>query len=246
MPRTPYTISSPHPPPLCSVLIPSRARPERLLAAIRSVWSTPDVEVLVRLDSDDLTATTPDLTTNHTLIDELEAIGVRVLVGERKSGYDSLIHFYAELSAIATAPWIWIMNDDAHIANAVDVVDVDVTPTVPFGRRHRRRARWRTVWELGQTWIDQLRRIPTTGVIVQAEMYKLGQSCYFDGEGSAFPIVPRDVWKRFGYERPEGPIDAWLDRLLRLDNGWRTQFLIGVAAVHERDDDAELARHRQM
>lgn len=234
------------PAPVCSVLIPSRARPDRLLKAIRSVWSTAapaprsDIEVLVRLDTDDTTAITPDPATGRTLIDTLEAEGVRVLVGERGRGYNEHVSFYVELSAIATAPWIWIMNDDAHVARTLDIVP----PTDPIYRQ--RRTRWDAAWVLGKTWLEQLRHMPATGVIVQAEMYKLGGSAYFDSEGSAFPIVPRDAWKHVGVTHPEGPLDAWLDRVLRTNNGWRTKFLVGVATVHERDTDAELAIHRQL
>lgn len=234
------------PAPVCSVLIPSRGRPDRLLKAIRSVWSTAtpaprgDIEVLVRLDRDDLTAITPDPATGRTLIDTLEAEGVRVLVGERGRGYNEHVSFYVELSAIATAPWIWIMNDDAHVARTLDIVP----PSDPVYRQ--RRTRWDAAWVLCKTWLEQLRHHPTTGVIVQAELYQLGASRYFDGEGSAFPIVPRDAWKLVGYEHPEGPLDTWLDRILRLDNQWRTKFLVGVATVHERDTDAELAIHRQL
>lgn len=220
--------------PLCSILIPSRARPARLWKAIRSFWaSNPgpgEVEVCVRLDIDDEVGAAP------AVIAELEHAGVRVLIGPRHQGYRTLARFYDELSAVATAPWIWIWNDDAHLARASDYVKLG----------HHEHTRRMAKWAHARPWFEQLRRIPDIGAIVQAEMYKLGGSAYFDCDGSAFPIVPRDAWKLIGFEHPEEPIDTWLDTRLRVDNGWRTEFLTNVAAVHERDDDAALEIHRRM
>jgi hypothetical protein len=95
---------------LCSVLIPSRARAERLRKTIRSIRSTSDsarVEILVRFDDDDAGSLA--------LIPELEGGGIRVIVGPRGQGYQDLHLFYDELARAANGAWIFIMNDDATV-----------------------------------------------------------------------------------------------------------------------------------
>lgn len=95
---------------ICAILIPSRARPERLWKTIRSVRETSApgaAEILVRFDDDDHASLA--------IVDDLAAADVRVLVGPRRQGYPSLSDFYTELADSATSPWMWIMNDDACI-----------------------------------------------------------------------------------------------------------------------------------
>ena len=98
---------------VCSVLIPSRRRPSRLLSAIASVHGTTSspgaAEVLVRVDDDD----------QETLaaVPEIERAGARVVVGPRGQGYGQLASYYDELSRLAQAPWCWVMNDDARVAS---------------------------------------------------------------------------------------------------------------------------------
>lgn len=202
---------------LCSVLIPSRGRPDRLrrtLQSIRDTSSATDVEILVRLDDDDR----PSLDSVDQLIREHRAL---VLVGSRRRGYDSLGEFYGELAQVARGEWIWIMNDDAHVTG----------PTA----------------DTSGTWDADLRTIPTTGKIVQPECYQLNQSKYWSSEGGAFPIVPNRCWERLGEVLFGGPSwDTWLDQMLRARNGWTTRFLPGISVVHERDGDDVLARHREI
>jgi hypothetical protein len=202
---------------ICSVLIPSRARIDRLRKTLRSIRQTSrasDVEILVRFDDDDRESldVVEDLTREH---------GIRVLTGPRRLGYLSLGEFYAELAAVATGAWIWIMNDDAYVTGpAVDD---------------------------GPGWDVDLRSIPTIGEIVQPECYQLGHSKYWSSEGGAFPIVPRGCWSILDEEFDRGPsVDIWLDQMLRARNGWKTRFLPGIAVVHERDADDVLARHREI
>lgn len=218
--------------PLCSVLIPSRARPERLartIAAFRALSPPGACEYLVRADDDD------PATSQIVAWLEREHGDVRGVIGPRGTGYLLLSRYYAELSAVARAPWIWIMNDDAYPAPCRAVAGAH-----PQSRERRAR------WDAAAPWHEQLAAQPTTGVIVQAELYKLGGSGYYDCDGSAFPIVPRDAWKQAGHAEPCEPIDTWLDQALRVGAGWRTAFLSGVAVVHERDDDATLAEHRKI
>lgn len=86
----------------------------------------------------------------------------------------------------------------------------------------------------GRSWDTLLRSVPTTGFIVQPEIYQLNQSKYFRSEGGAFPFFPRLCWKQFGWERLIQPTDTRIDQLLRIQNGWKTQFLEGVTVFHDR------------
>ena len=99
---------------------------------------------------------------------------------------------------------------------------------------------------VGTGWDEQLRALPTTGVIAQPEIYQLGESRYPRCEGGAFPVVPNGCWLELGHTALGVNVDTWLDTVLRRDAGWRTEFLAGIEVVHERDDDAALAVHRAL
>lgn len=212
----------------CSVLIPSRARPERLEKAVRSILDTAcdpsSVEVIIRIDDDD-----PDTTR---AIERLRELGARVLVGARRMGYASLADFYTEMAEAASAPWIWIMNDDAWIEDD----------------RATRIANWRWGSPTIRSWDSQLLLLGSSDtVMVQPEIYQLGGSAYPHTAGGPFPIVPNGCWKRYGLTRIENHcVDTWLHELLVRDNGWRTYFLEGIRVVHDRDSDAEIERHRRI
>lgn len=96
---------------LCAILIPSRARPDRLLKTIHSIYKTASLEnfdIRLRLDLDD-----------QLMMDRLKEFesldNVRVYVGMRRLGYECLNEFYTELADMAPADWLMIMNDDAWI-----------------------------------------------------------------------------------------------------------------------------------
>jgi hypothetical protein len=92
---------------LCSVLLPSRARPEGLLRAVRSLYDCAadptSFEILVRLDDDDLMIV-PVLPPN-----------ARVIWGDRLRGYRTLNLVYSELASVARGDWVWIFNDDCYV-----------------------------------------------------------------------------------------------------------------------------------
>lgn len=117
---------------------------------------------------------------------------------------------------------------------------------------HEASAPWISVmnddaYVIGEGWDAQLAEIPTDGVIVQPELYKLGGSGYRNCEGGAFPLVPTDALKKVGCDRWYGPgIDTFLDQLLRVQHGWRTQFIKGMTVVHERDNHDAIERHRKL
>jgi len=94
---------------MIAILIPSRARPDRLHTTIKSAINTTDkknIEIHVRFDEDD------QVTLSR--IKEFEKYDkIRIHVGPRKAGYDSVNEFYTEMADSSGAAWISIMNDDA-------------------------------------------------------------------------------------------------------------------------------------
>lgn len=93
-------------------------------------------------------------------------------------------------------------------------------------------------------WLGELRKVPTTGYIVQPEISKLRESVYPRAEAQAYPIFPRFCWKQYASEFPR-PFDTNGHILLK-QNGWETWFLNGVTMWHQRPPEAEIAIHRQM
>jgi hypothetical protein len=96
---------------VCSVLIPSRGRPDSLIWAVRSfgafVSDKKEVEVLVKLDEDD------QLSLNR--ISEIREAGAQVVITPRGAGYLDLHRFYSILAVLARGDWLWMFNDDARV-----------------------------------------------------------------------------------------------------------------------------------
>lgn len=93
--------------PICSVLIPSRSRPDGLIRAIKSVLETvhdPDsIEILIGLDDDDLES--------YKRLKEIESQPqVKVFIWPR-----AWLKMIADLANLAVGRWIVILNDDATI-----------------------------------------------------------------------------------------------------------------------------------
>lgn len=93
-------------------------------------------------------------------------------------------------------------------------------------------------------WADELKTVPREGFIVQPEFNKLNNSTYRFDPTSPFPIAPNGCWRQFGYDPIPDPADMWLDKILRLQNGWKTHFLSGLTTYHERKLDATLTPDR--
>ncbi len=93
-------------------------------------------------------------------------------------------------------------------------------------------------------WLGELRKVPTTGYIVQPEISKLGGSTYPRAEAQAYPIFPRFCWKQYATEFPR-PFDVNGHILLK-QNGWETWFLKGCTFWHQRPPEAEIAEHRKL
>jgi glycosyl transferase family 2 len=96
---------------LCSVLIASRNRFDKLLECVRSVYDCaskePDFEVIVRLHKSDDEASRRWLELNSRRWDSLH-----VIWGEDHDGYQSVTRFYQELIDAAKGDWCWHLHDD--------------------------------------------------------------------------------------------------------------------------------------
>lgn len=94
-----------------SVLLPSRGRPNDLEEAVDSLYSNArnrdDVEVLVRLDSDDPTL-------REYLASPLKDV-TSYFVNERGRGYPDMHLYVNQLSAFARGEWLFLFNDDARM-----------------------------------------------------------------------------------------------------------------------------------
>lgn len=225
-------------PPICSVLIPSRKRPDRLDKTITSILASvsdpTEIEILVRADHDD--TETVERFRGDPRIRELH-------VGDRGTGYASLHIYYEELCARASGIFIWLMNDDCTLRYD----GLAPGAKVPH-------------------WDRQLtERLPMWGAIGQPEFYQLGKSSYRHA-GAAFPIVPLYSWRI--PEHPEDhsgpwgwaanaealpadprhlqhPADTYLDQRLRVEHGWKVVYLDHLCVVHDRDADDVLDKHRR-
>jgi hypothetical protein len=99
-------------PLLCTVMVPSRKRPDGLIRVVNSITASADrgdYEVLVRVDEDDHVSIA--------LKEQLESNPhVKVSVGKRL-GYDRLdTGYYTELAKAGGGRWVWIMNDDMVVS----------------------------------------------------------------------------------------------------------------------------------
>ncbi len=96
--------------PTCSVLIPSRLRPELLQKTIDSFLgnaANPDnVEILVRLHDNDEKSLEWAKTRDKR---------VRVVIGDTEDGYGSLYKFINSLAAMSNGKWLWVSSDDMHV-----------------------------------------------------------------------------------------------------------------------------------
>jgi len=91
-----------------SILLPTRGRIESVKKSVQSLLDKAiepeNIEILFRLDDDDDTDP-EELQSLHT--------NVKIIIGPRLKGYQSLNIFYNELCEIATGEWFFLWNDDA-------------------------------------------------------------------------------------------------------------------------------------
>lgn len=191
---------------LCSILIPTRARTNKLRNAIKSIFdhaSGRDFEVLLRVDDD-------DKETKQVLGYLTGQYKLRVITGPH-IGWSQIDPMLTELSDQSTGTWVWLFNDDGVVVSG--------------------------------KWDAELAKVPTTGFIVQPELFQLGNSVYRMAEAQAFPIVPRNCWREFGLATIPHCADTALHSLLT-SHGWKTHFM-KVSLWHDRDSPAEITRYRK-
>lgn len=95
-----------------SILLPTRLRPIQVSKTIDNIISKvsdiENLEILLRMDEDD-TETLELLKTKYcNYIDKY----IKIVVGERKKGYEDLSNFFYELFEISTGEWMFLFNDD--------------------------------------------------------------------------------------------------------------------------------------
>lgn len=96
---------------ICSVLIPSRARPKKLarcLDSIRNTTRTENVEIIVRIDSDDQASL--DAANYLRLV-----YGVFIIIGERGDGWNDNNKMFDEMIRIQNGDWCAFFNDDMTV-----------------------------------------------------------------------------------------------------------------------------------
>lgn len=222
---------------LCSILIPSRRRLRGLrktLDSIAAATHDPNaIEVLIRFDHDDTDwildgGENPDAALgrdgSHKLYDGVEdrwarwPFEIEVNVGSRMRGFASLNVMYQELSEIAAGDFIFILNDDAHIA---------------------------TMSPDGTKWDRKLADFPPNGDYLIHFERVWNNQCHYDFvEGGPFPIVRNRGWYTYETQCLGDPVDTWLDKILVHQRGWTSAFLTGCQVFHDRNED-EIKEHRK-
>lgn len=95
---------------LCSVLIPTRKRRERLWQSVTSIIGATDdwtrVEIITRVDIDDWGG-------YEKMWRDNDRVNVHVLPGSRLNGFKSLHVMYQEMAEVARGKYLLIWNDDA-------------------------------------------------------------------------------------------------------------------------------------
>ncbi len=97
----------------------------------------------------------------------------------------------------------------------------------------------------GGGWHQQLRAIPSAGVLVNAEFYHLGGSRYGSGSAGACPIVPNDCWRDVNRVM-QNQVDEWFNAVLLKDKKWKLEFLRGVTINHQRDSDSTIIERNKL
>ncbi len=166
---------------LISILMPTRNPAEGFLKALRSIKSTASdfsqIEVLLRIDRDDIARF-------ELALKLANEFNIKIVVGERGSGYVNMGQFIDELVAIATGKWCWLFDDDAWVEGKG--------------------------W---QEWIAA-QPCSIHGPAINAQYYKLGHSIYPNGPkgGPVGLIVPTDFCKTLSHRNPVD--EQWLSVIM--------------------------------
>lgn len=98
---------------LVSFIMPTRtASAEMFLESVSSIRRTAkfpqDIEILLRIDDDDLV--------RRSMAETMQRFHpVKLVVGPRGSGYDNMGTFVDDLVKVANSRWCWLFDDDAWV-----------------------------------------------------------------------------------------------------------------------------------
>lgn len=97
---------------VCSILLPTRGRIQKLERCLKSIYASANpsnYEVLLAIDDDDAES--------RRNFGELERKyeNIYAFISPRGNGWRDLHKRYTELATKASAPWIWMFNDDCEI-----------------------------------------------------------------------------------------------------------------------------------
>lgn len=116
----------------------------------------------------------------------------------------NLLAMLSKLCGMARGDWILMFNDDA------------------------------TIECKGVRWDMQLEGFPTTGVVLQPEIYKLNASLYPMATRTGFPWFPNKCWETFGCAGDFIPYPPDYEVCnLAEKHGWTIDFLKGVTVFHD-------------
>lgn len=97
---------------VCSILLPTRGRVEKLEQCLKSIYDSANpssYEVLLAIDDDDIDTRRAF----SELVKKYE--NIYAFISPRGDGWHDLHKRYTELASKASAPWIWMFNDDCQI-----------------------------------------------------------------------------------------------------------------------------------
>jgi hypothetical protein len=167
----------------CSVILPTRGRPQGVLALIRSLNETTSdlerLEMIVKVDNDDATAAAGDEAWHR------EAkFRLTVFSDERLHGYCSLNVFVNRMAKMAEGRWLWMLNDDVTV---VTQGWDDILRAIPETRQAR------------------------MGVLRCSYPYPPPRSDY--NPNNIFPVVSRELTQLIGHYSLTMYNDSYIDTL---------------------------------
>ena len=239
---------------LISVLIPTRARPDKLSRCIQSIVSTaanPErIEFVIWSDDD-------DKGTHEAIREWPVGIEFSVLYKPR-IGHARHAEMYWQLAQAARGRWLWIMNDDGGVIPGIknqqgkssegwDIIleqspvgHLIVSPDGNFTKDVFNSMAVFTTWYEGFTQPDCKDKI---GDLVWGHYH----ACHF-------PIVPNKWWDEYGITEFGQPLDTWMLNLLagagfkgdRKGLGWQIATIPGLSTFHAQEQDALFTEQRKL
>lgn len=117
----------------CSIILPTRGRPQGVMALIDSInYTTSDlskIEMIIKIDDDDLS-----YVESLDAINQMANFKLTIIGGHRLHGYCSLNVFVNQMTQMAEGRWLWMLNDDVRVVtHGWD----DILRAIPVTRKTR-------------------------------------------------------------------------------------------------------------